>query len=129
MVLPIMFAGVGVSEWIFGNRQKGLNENLRQEFIAQHDMTSLQTKPALFHCVVRKKNGFTHSMTGIEVGDVVEVLQEGCGPEKQYNLCRLPRKPGDDLSIDTYGWFPFRWLQQYDHYESIVRQQMKNSKN
>jgi hypothetical protein len=74
-------------------------------------------------------------------------LEEGVGPEKAYNLCRLPAKQpaaaaahnvGEDqsqgqqpatapsLSRDVYGWFPIRWLQKLDHYESIVREQQHN---
>jgi hypothetical protein len=117
-----MFGAWGASEWFFGNQQKGWNEQLRRQFLTEYDVTTLHVQPALFHCVVRKRNGFTHCMTGIDVGDVVEVLEEGCGPDGLYNLCRLPAKPNDDRSIDTYGWFPYRWLQKYDDYESMAQQ-------
>lgn len=84
----------------------------------------LFTKPTLFHCVVRKTSGLTHCLSGVRLGDVVEILEEGVGPDKAYNLCRLPAKDNEaSLSRDTYGWFPIRWLQKLEHYESMVREQ------
>ena len=72
-------------------------------------------------------------------------VKEGVGPDRQYNLCRLPAKelssssssaseeeselespPSLSLSTDTYGWFPVRWLQKLDHYESMVQEQARN---
>lgn len=141
-----MFAAWGVSDWVFGNRTKGHNEELRQRFLAElehqqkHkanddttddccDLSSLDAKPTVFYCVVRKSTGLTHCLTGAQLGDVVEVLEEGVGPDRAYNLCRLPvkEKPGQpsmSLSRDAYGWFPIRWLQKMEHYESMVQKQL-----
>ncbi len=135
LIVPFMFAAWGVSDWIFGNRTKGHNEGLRQDFVADQRKNSpdnemegwlerLETKPTLFHCVVRKTSGLTHCLSGVRLGDVVEILEEGVGPDKAYNLCRLPAKDNEaSLSRDTYGWFPIRWLQKLEHYESMVREQ------
>jgi hypothetical protein len=165
LIVPFMFAAWGVSDWIFGNRTKGHNEDLRQEFLEEQrrrqqnvqrnnnntdnndntDMddswlTSLDTQPTLFHCVIRKNAGLKHCLSGVQLGDVVEVLEEGVGPDKAYNLCRLAAKQQQpahnnegngespsatmpSLSRDVCGWFPIRWLQKLDHYESIVREQ------
>ncbi|MGK3758052.1 MAG: hypothetical protein ACI8RD_010366 [Bacillariaceae sp.] len=71
------------------------------------------------------------------------LIKEGVGPDRQYNLCRLPAKSSPSsseeesesspslslslsLSTDTYGWFPVRWLQKLDHYESMVQKQARN---
>lgn len=141
-----MFAGWGVAQWVIGNRRLGDSEELRRLFLAEHcgrggtdgdggsdgdGEERLHAMPVLFHCVIRRTHGFAHTMAGgrLRVGDVVEVLQEGVGPDRSYNLCRLPADPehgvgvGTLLATDTYGWFPTRWLQKLDHYEAIVRRQ------
>ena len=149
MIIPFVFAAYGVSDWMFGNRTRGHNEGLRQEFLEEQlgryrrdgsgegYLSSLETKPTLFHCVIRKNQGLVHCLPGVQLGDVVEILEERVGPEKSYNLCRLPAKPAtqnqseDDerlsISRDTYGWFPIRWLQKLDHYESMVQKQRTNN--
>jgi hypothetical protein len=122
LIIPVMLGAWQTSEYVLGNRQIGLNESLRKQFQHEHrEMDLLDTTPTLFQCVIRKNTGFTHCLTGVKIGDVVEVLREGVGPQKAYNLCRFPARTGDDLSVDTYGWFPYRWLQKLDHYESIVQ--------
>ena len=147
LIVPIMFAAWGATDWIFGNRTKGHNEGLRQKFLEEQRrgqnnnrdnegsdddwLLSLESKPTLFHCVIRQNTGLTHCLSGVQLGDVVEVLEEGVGPERSYNLCRLPAKPAQpgqppSLSRDTYGWFPIRWLQKLEHYEFTVREQRIN---
>jgi len=149
LVVPFMFAAWGVSDWLFGNRNKGHNEELRQMFLQEQQtllsgndnnnnnndndawLNSLDAKPTLFYCVIRTNSGLTHCLSGVRLGDVVDVLEEGVGPNQDYNLCRL-RARGDDndgpFSRDTYGWFPIRWLQKLDHYDSIAREQQGLSK-
>ena len=123
LMVPVVFGAWKVADYILGTRQVGLNESLRQQFQRETQTQTLESMPTIFYCVIRKNTGFTHCLTGVQIGDVVEVLQEGVGPQKAYNLCRLPAKQGDDLSVDAYGWFPYRWLQKLDDYESIVQQQ------
>ena len=135
MVVPIMFIAWGVSNWIFGNRELKQTEALRNEFLAQQQQQQQQGSDAatrsdevLCYCVVRRDKGFAHSMTGIvKVGDVLEVYQEGVGPNGLYNLCRLPADPNDPLAIDTWGWFPTRWLQKLEDYEAMLREHSKAS--
>ena len=78
LIVPFMFAAWGVSDWIFGNRTKGHNEGLRQEFVADQRkdndemddwLERLESKPTLFHCVVRKTSGLTHCLSGVKLGD------------------------------------------------------------
>lgn len=126
MTVPIMFFAWAASDSIFGNRQIGTNEALRQEFLS--DMLARQrdeTRPILSYCVVRRTSGFTHCLTSVQLGDVVEVLQEGIGPKRAFNLCRLPAHPDEPLSTDIYGWFPTRWLQKLDDYDKMVYEQLK----
>jgi len=57
--------------------------------------------PVLFHCVIRrayKSMSGSHGLRGVEVGDVVEILQEGVGPDKAYNLCRLRGKKNGSMT-------------------------------
>jgi hypothetical protein len=129
-----MFVAWGASKWIFGNQQLSKNEQLRQEFLStlpDNDATNNGDTDdtdddgvILFHCVVRRTTGFTQGLSGVQVGDVVEVLQEGVGPEGLYNLCRLPAK--HSMGTDTLGWFPTRWLQKLDDYEIMVQEQLKS---
>eukprot|EP00980_Cylindrotheca_fusiformis_P000604 scaffold154_cov129-Cylindrotheca_fusiformis.AAC.21 len=125
MTVPIMFLGWAASDSIFGNRQIGQNERLRQEFL-QSSSSSLvdeESTPILSYCVVRRASGVTHCLTSVQLGDVVEVLQEGVGPNRAYNLCRLPADPNEPLSTDIYGWFPTRWLQKLEDYDKMVQEQ------
>eukprot|EP00536_Pseudo-nitzschia_multiseries_P013930 jgi/Psemu1/36899/gm1.36899_g len=134
MIVPLMFAAWAATDYFLGNRTKGQNSALRALFEAEHPATattttpssslsSLASKPTLLHCVVRKTGGgVTHCLEGVRLGDVVEVLEEGVGPDRAYNLCRLPIGEDDD-DDDVYGWFPIRWLQPLEHYEAAVRNQ------
>jgi hypothetical protein len=124
LMVPVLFGAWHLSDYVFGNRQIGLNERLRQDFQQQYSLETLEPMPPKLYCVVRKTHGFTHCLTGVQIGDVVEVLEEGVGPQKEYNVCRLPAK-NNNVSADIYGWFPFRWLQTLDHYQAIVRKQQE----
>jgi hypothetical protein len=126
MVVPGMFLAWGASDSIFGNRQVGKNEELREAFLSQYS-SGLELLPVVRLCVVRRNTGFTHCLSGVQIGDVVEVLQEGVGPERSYNLCRVPANPEDPMSTDIYGWFPTRWLQKLDNYDQMVHDQLKQS--
>jgi hypothetical protein len=87
LIVPVMFAAWGASDWFFGNKIKGYNEALRKEFIAaaahhrQKDnnnndyLTVLEEKPTLFHCVIRRDTGFIHCLSGVQLLDIVEVLE------------------------------------------------------
>jgi hypothetical protein len=67
-------------------------------------------------------------LSSVKVGDVVEVLQEGVGPDQAYNLCRLPaHDPNHGMATDICGWFPIRWLQRLDDYENMVVEQQQQT--
>lgn len=124
MIVPVMFVAWGVSDSIFGNRQVEKNENLRQEFLSQNFL-AVEMLPVICLCVVRRNTGFTHCLSGVQIGDVVEVLQEGVGPDRMYNLVRLPTNADAPMSTDIYGWFPTRMLQKMDDYDKMVQEQLK----
>jgi hypothetical protein len=121
-----MFLAWGASDWIFGNQQVATNEALRQEFLNQPPLLE-EDANILLYCVVRRTSGFTHCLSSVKVGDVVEVLQEGVGPDQAYNLCRLPAHSNHDMATDTCGWFPIRWLQRLDDYENMIEQQQQQT--
>lgn len=90
LIVPVMFAAWGASDWFFGNKMKGYNEALRKKLVAAHQchddddnddnndyyyLTVLESKPILFHCVIRRNTGFTHCLSGVQLGDLVEVLE------------------------------------------------------
>lgn len=132
MVVPVMFLAWGTSDSIFGNRQIGKNEALRQEFLSSNNtynneqQQQQEQSSVICFCVVRRTSGFTHCLSGVQIGDVVEVLEEGVGPDNLYNLCRLPADPNQELSRDIYGWFPTRFLQKLDDYDKMVQEQLQN---
>ena len=127
MMVPAMFMAWGASSWVLSNQQIETNEKLRQAFLRQSSSAvgEYDTMPVLFHCVIRRSSGFTHclSASSMQIGDVVEVLQEGVGPEELYNLCRLPAK--HEMQSDAIGWFPTRWLQKLSNYDMMVQEQLK----
>jgi hypothetical protein len=69
-----------------------------------------KTQQPLFQCVVRR---VPHSLDGhacltnVHVGDVLNVLEEGVGPGKVYNLCEVERSGG----VKSVGWFPCSCLE------------------
>ena len=76
-------------------------------------------QPALFHCIVRrayKNMGGSYGLQNVHVGDVVEVLEEGVGPNKHYNLCRIRKKnlDDDDDSEEQIGWFPISYMEKLE---------------
>uniref|UniRef100_A0A7S0AZ76 Uncharacterized protein n=1 Tax=Minutocellus polymorphus TaxID=265543 RepID=A0A7S0AZ76_9STRA len=74
------------------------------------------SKPSLFQCrvmTVPKYFDGTKSLMGVEVGDVVEVLEEQVGPGGTYNLCRLVRQEEDKKEIIvSVGWYPMSCLEK-----------------
>jgi hypothetical protein len=122
-IVPMMFIMYGVSEHFLTDRQLRLNEELRQQFEAEHGegIRDEGSRQFLFYCVIRRTRGLTHSLSNIQVGDVVEVLEEGVGPNNEYNLCRFPAPPGQPHVLDTVGWFPIRWLQKLEDYEQMAQ--------
>lgn len=88
--IPTMFLAWGASDSIFGNRQIGANNQLREEFLSNPlERQRDEDLPVLFYCVVRNVSHATHCLAGVQLGDVVEVLAEGVGPNRLFNLVRL----------------------------------------
>lgn len=66
--------------------------------------------PALFRCRVMNADarmGGSHGLRHVQLGDVVEILVPGVGPDGAYHMCRL-RRPD---APDELGWFPIKNLQ------------------
>lgn len=96
------------------NREAFLNQ-LRSEFKTSQnsqEQNDWYSMPTLFLCIVRKKplnlDGFK-CLTGVDVGDTVQVLQEKVGPGEMYNLCRSVDSKGRAISV---GWFPTQCLEK-----------------
>jgi len=81
-------------------------------------MEEESSKPSLFQCrvmAVPKYFDGTKSLMGVEVGDVVDVLEEQIGPGGTYNLCRLIRQENDQKhreSVISVGWYPMSCLEK-----------------
>jgi hypothetical protein len=126
------FVAWSASEFLFDNQQTSKNESLRQEFeqwmrTTSHDIGTTQEQPILY-CVIRRADGWnvTHCLSGAQVGDVVEVLQESVGPNREYNLCRLYRENSQQHQEQAVlGWFPIRWLQPLDDYDRMLQKQLE----
>lgn len=73
---------------------------------------------AKFKCIVRKvpqRLDGHKCLKDLKVGDIVNVLQEGVGPDKRYNLCSIERisapKAAGEQSVSV-GWFPCNCLEK-----------------
>jgi len=66
--------------------------------------------PVQFQCTVRQayRMGGSHALMHVQVGDVIDVLHEGVGPQELYNLCRISQN-GHVWSI---GWYPVQYLEK-----------------
>ena len=50
---------------------------------------------------------------GVEVGDVVDILEEQIGAGGTYNLCRLVRQEeGKKEVVVSVGWYPMSCLEK-----------------
>lgn len=71
-------------------------------------------EPSVFRCVVRQeyKMGGSHGLKGVKVDDILDVLEEGVGPGKYYNMCRrTDPETGNALSV---GWYPIAFLEKME---------------
>jgi hypothetical protein len=57
-----------------------------------------RTAPTLYQGKVIRyyKMGGSHGLYNIQLGDIVDVLEENVGPQQAYHLCRFVRKPNAD---------------------------------
>eukprot|EP01083_Nonionella_stella_P129975 394428_1 len=70
----------------------------------------LASKEKLFDCIVRRLPKYfdgSKSLTDVEVGDKVSVVEEFVGGDKMYHLCRI-EKNGNTM----VGWFPISCLEK-----------------
>jgi hypothetical protein len=95
--------------------REALLNQLRSEFRRSQnskEQDDWYNMPPLFMCIVRKKpvnlDGFK-CLTGVDVGDTVQVLQEKVGPNEMYNLCRSVDEKGRAIAV---GWFPTQYLEK-----------------
>ena len=85
-----------------------MQEEANQQNVAPWD----STLPTLFQCrIIHKEPSLdgTKMLRNIGVGDVVEVLEAGVGPNQAYHLCRrkdVTNRPG------AVGWYPIQYLEQ-----------------
>ena len=81
----------------------------------QQKRQELQSKywdaPALYKSKVtlEYKMGGSHGLKDVQLGDIVEVLQEKVGPGEYYHLCRTMDEKGEVQSI---GWYPCSYLEK-----------------
>lgn len=65
--------------------------------------------PALYRATVTheyKGMGGSHGLQNVQVGEVVEILQENVGPDRHYHLCRTTHGYYQQI-----GWYPVPYLQ------------------
>jgi hypothetical protein len=71
--------------------------------------------PTIFQCIVRKvyKMEGSHSLMHVDQDDIVEVLEEGIGPDNLYNLCRkMQTTPDGEQQVVSIGWYPVQYLEK-----------------
>jgi len=70
----------------------------------------IASKEKLFDCIVRRLPKYfdgSKSLTDVELGDKVSVVEEFVGSDKMYHLCRI-EKNGNTM----VGWFPISCLEK-----------------
>jgi hypothetical protein len=57
-------------------------------------------------------------LRNIQIGDTVEILQEGVGPNRAYHLCRVKgssKTPSSSSSSSSsMGWYPIQYLKEIE---------------
>lgn len=81
--------------------QMDANSYNRADNEEQQKQRHAEQLPTLFRCTIRRLPNLDGSKTlnTVQIGDVVEVLEEKVGPGEMYNLCR-------NTSNEEVGWFP-----------------------
>lgn len=73
--------------------------------------------PVLFSCkIVHTEPSLdgTKMLRHIGVGDVVEILEAGTGPNQAYHLCRKPLSSQSVGRPGSIGWYPIEYLEKLD---------------
>jgi hypothetical protein len=98
-------------------QDEAISRKEESELINKNGGVDMKTQ---FQCYVRRvpKQFDGHKcLTNLKVGDIVNVLQEGVGPDNKYNLCSIERSPAlpvaaDEKRIISIGWFPCSCLEK-----------------
>ena len=106
-------------EAVFKRLQHDVDADMTKERSKGHSLSLEEesSKPSLFQCrvmAVPKYFDGTKSLMGVEVGDIVDVLEEQVGPGGTYNLCRLvgQEKDKQQESVISVGWYPMSCLEK-----------------
>jgi len=105
-------------EAVLKQLQYDVNADMAKERSDGHTLSAEEesSKPSLFQCrvmAVPKYFDGTKSLMGVEVGDIVDVLEEQIGPGSTYNLCRLVRQEeGKKEVVVSVGWYPMSCLEK-----------------
>eukprot|EP00573_Skeletonema_grethae_P012858 CAMPEP_0201695808 /NCGR_PEP_ID=MMETSP0578-20130828/7656_1 /ASSEMBLY_ACC=CAM_ASM_000663 /TAXON_ID=267565 /ORGANISM="Skeletonema grethea, Strain CCMP 1804" /LENGTH=171 /DNA_ID=CAMNT_0048181713 /DNA_START=125 /DNA_END=638 /DNA_ORIENTATION=- len=122
----IILAVVGIDYYLQQRNDQQRNEMIRrfEEEVKQDEEVSRKEErelinnnggagmKSLFQCIVRvvpQQFDGHKCLTNLKVGDVVNVLQEGVGPDNKYNLCSIERSAASSSSEEKHisvGWFP-----------------------
>mmetsp|Transcript_24736 Transcript_24736/g.36849 ORF Transcript_24736/g.36849 Transcript_24736/m.36849 type:complete len:193 (-) Transcript_24736:415-993(-) len=97
------------------------DERLKNEVAEEREDTL--SRPTMFKCVVRQVPAMfdgPRCLTGVENGDIVDVIEERVGPDGGYNLCRYSgeKEEGSKSTSENVedmifvGWFPTSCLQK-----------------
>jgi hypothetical protein len=104
-------------------RQRILNE-LQKEADERNPVpsawseTSANAMATKYQCkviTVHKTLDGTHVLRDVMIGEVVDVLQEGVGPNADYHLCRRSSRNPNKASSDSgfsIGWYPVKFLEK-----------------
>mmetsp|Transcript_645 Transcript_645/g.915 ORF Transcript_645/g.915 Transcript_645/m.915 type:complete len:189 (+) Transcript_645:275-841(+) len=107
-------------ETIVMNIQHQLDMDYAQTRTEMWDKKLLTQKP-LFECIVKQVPQLfdgSKSLTNVQVGDTVDILEEGIGPDRMYNLCRTrpqdKKKSSTNNNNASLGWFPMSCLEKVE---------------
>ena len=104
------------------NLKSQLQAIVRSDQQQDHDENWNSNKKmlTLFQCAVRRLpeanfDGYKClSSSVLQLGDIVDVLEEKVGPDKMYNLCRITKTEvkGEKQNSVHIGWFPTSCLEK-----------------
>ena len=132
----VVLAVVGIDYYLQQRNDQQRSEMIRrfEEEVKQDEEVSRKEERELinnnggaamkpkFQCVVRvvpQQFDGHKCLTNLKVGDVVNVLLEGVGPDNKYNLCSIERladsstEAGEKHNISV-GWFPCSCLEKIE---------------
>lgn len=102
-------------------RKKYLQSVEEEERVRKETISKYKISKSLFQCEVMVAFPLDGQMglQGVEQGDILDIIEEGVGPDESYSLCRFTGdKVENGITVGQIGWYPARCLKKMDSHQT-----------